>query len=73
MPEALWTEVHNTEQEAVIKTMHKKKKCNKAKWLAEEALQIVEKRKVKGKGPKERFTHLNEECQRIARKDKKVF
>ena len=60
MPEELWTEVHNTIQEAVIKIIPKKKKCKKAKWLSEEALQITEKRReVKGKGGKERYTHLN--------------
>ena len=71
MPEELWTEVHNIVQEAVIKTISKKKKCNKAKWLSEEALQIGEKRKARGKGEKERYTHLNAELQRIARRDKK--
>ena len=60
--------------EAGIKTISKKKKCKKAKWLSEEALQIAEKRReVKGKGEKERYTHLNAEFQRIARKDKKAF
>ena len=64
-------EVHDTVQEAVIKTIFKKKKCKKAKWLSEEALQIAEKRKeVKGKGEKERYTHLNPEFQGISRKDK---
>ena len=59
-------------QEAVIKTIPKKKKCKKAKWLSEEALQIAEKRReAKGKGEKERYTHLNAEFQRIVRKDKK--
>ena len=57
-------EVHNIVQEAVTKTIPKKKKCNKEKWLSEEALQIVEKREVKGKGEKERYTHLNAEFQR---------
>ena len=67
-------EVHNTVQEAVIKSISKKKKCKNAKWLSEEALQITEnKRLVKGKGKKERYTHLNAEFQRIARRDKKVF
>ena len=70
VPEELWTEVLDIVQEAVIKTMPKKKKCKKAKWLSEEALQIPEKRKVKGKGEKERYTHLNAEFQRIARRDK---
>ena len=59
-------------QEAVIKTISKKKKCKKAKWLSEDALQIPEKREVKRKGEKERYTHLNAEFQRIARRDKKA-
>ena len=67
------TEVHDIVQEAVIKTIPKKKKCKKGKWLSEEALQIAEKRReVKGKGEKERYTHLNAEFQRIARRDKKA-
>ena len=70
----LWTEVRDTVQEAVIKTIPKEKKCKKAKWLPEEALEIAEKRReVKGKGEKERYTHLNAEFQRIARRDKKAF
>ena len=74
MPEELWTEVHDIVQEAVIKTIPKKKKCKKAEWLSEEALQIAEKRReVKGKGEKELYTHLNAEFQRIARRDKKAF
>ena len=74
MPEELWTEVCNTEQGAVIKTIPKKKKCKQGKWLSGEALQIVEKRRdAKGKGEKERYTQLNAEFQRIARIDKKVF
>ena len=74
VPEELWTEVCDIIQEAVIKTISKKKKCKKAKWLSEEALKIAEKRRdVKGKGEKERYTYLNEEFQRIARKDKKAF
>ena len=74
MPEELRTEVPDIVQEAVIKTISKKKKCKKAKWLSEEALQIAEKRReVKGKGEKERYTHLNAEFQRIARRDKKAF
>ena len=73
LPEELWTEVCNTVQEAVIKTIPKKKKCKNAKWLFEEALQIAEKREVKDKGEKERHTHLNAEFQRIARRDKKIF
>ena len=64
-------EVHNTVQEAVIKTTSKKKECKKAKWLSEEVLQIaVKRREVKGKGEKERHTHFNAEFQRIARRDK---
>ena len=74
VPEELWTEVRDIVQEAVIKTISKKKKCKKAKWLSEEALQIVEKgREAKGKGEKERYTHLNAEFQRLARRDKKAF
>ena len=74
MPEELWVQVHDIVQEAVIKTIAKKKKCREAKWLSEEALQIAEKRKeVKDKGEKERYTHSNAEFQRIARKDKKAF
>ena len=64
-------EVHDIVQEAVIKTIPKKKKCKNAKWLSEEVLQIAEKtREAKGKGEKERYTHLNAEFQRIARRDK---
>ena len=67
-------EVCNIVQEAMIKIIPKKEKCKKAKWLSEEALQIAEKRReVKGKGEKERHTHLNAEFQRIARRDKKAF
>ena len=74
MPEELWTEACDIVQEAGIKTIPKKKKCKKAKYLSEEALQIAEKRReAKGKGEKERYTHLNAEFQRIARRDKKVF
>ena len=73
MHEELWMEVHNTVQEAVIKTIPKKK-CKKENWLSEEALQIGRKRReVKGKGEKKRYTHLNAEFQRIVRKDKKTF
>ena len=73
MPEELRIEVHDIVQEAVIKTIPKKKKCKKAKWLSEEALQIAEERReAKGK-EKERYSHLNEEFQRIARRDKKAF
>ena len=74
MPEELWTEVCDTVREAMIKTIPKKKKCKKAKWLSEEDLQIAEKRReAKGKGEKERCSHLNAEFQRIARRDKKAF
>ena len=74
MPEKLWTEVNDIVQEAVIKTIPKKKKCKKAKWLSDEALQKAEKRKeAKGEGEKERYTHLNPEFQRRARRDKKAF
>ena len=74
VPEGLWTEVHDIVQEAGMKIIPKKKKCKKAKWLSEEASQIVEERReAKGKGEKERPTHLNAEFQRIARRDKKAF
>ena len=74
MPEELWTEVCDIAQEAGIKTIPEEKQCKKAKWLSEEALQIAEKRReAKGKGEKERYTHLNAEFQRIARRDKKAF
>ena len=74
VPEKLWTEVHNTVQEAVIKTIPKKKKSQEAIWLSEEALQIAEKRReAKGKGEKERYTYFNAEFQRIARRDKKAL
>ena len=80
VPEELWTEVRDIVQEVVIKTITKKKKCNNAKWLSEEALQIAEKtREIKGKGDEERYTfyikdtYLNAEFQRIARRDKKAF
>ena len=67
-------EVHDIVQEAVIKIVPKKKKCKKAKWLSEEALEItVNRREAKGKGEKERYIHLNEEFQRIARRNKKAF
>ena len=73
MPEELWTEVCDTVKEAVIKTIPKKKKCKKVKWLSGEALQIAKKRReAKDKGEKERYTHLNAEFQRIARRDKKA-
>ena len=74
VPEELRNEVRDIVQEAGIKTIPKKKKCKKAKWLSEEALQIaVKRREAKGKGEKERYTHLNAEFQRIARRDKKAF
>ena len=74
MPEELWMKVHNIVQEAVTKTIPKKKKCKKAKWLSEEALQISEKRRqAEAKGKRERYTRLNAEFQRTARKDKKAF
>ena len=74
VPEELWTEVCNIVQGTEIKTIPKKKKCKKAKWLSDKALQIVVKRReAKGKGEKERYTHLNAEFQRIARRDKKAF
>jgi len=74
VPEELWMEVRDILQEAVVKTIPKEKKCKRAKWLSEEDLQIAEKRReVKGKGEKERYTHLNAEFQRIARRDKKDF
>ena len=74
MSEELWTEVCDTVQEAVIKTIPKKNKCKKAKWLSKEALHIAEKRReAKGKGEKERYTHLNAEFQITARRDTKAF
>ena len=74
MPDELWMEVRDTVQETGIKTIPKKNKCKKAEWLSEEALQIAEKRReAKGKGEKERYTHLNAELQRIARRNKKAF
>ena len=74
MPEELWTEVCDIVQETAIKIIPKEKKCQKANWLLEEALHIAEKtREAKGKGEKERYTHLNAEFQGIARRDKKAF
>ena len=74
MPDELWMEVHDIVPDTGIKTIPKKKKCTKSKWLSEEALQIaVKRREVKSKGEKERYTHLNAEFQRIARRDKKAF
>ena len=74
VPDELWTEVCDTVQETGIKTIPKKKKCKKAKWLSEEALQIaLKRREAKSKGEKERYTHLNAEFQRIANRVKKAF
>ena len=74
MPDELWTEVHDIVEETGIKTIPMEKKCKKAKWLSGEALQIsVKRREVKSKGEKERYTHLNAEFQRIARREKKAF
>ena len=74
VPDELWNEVHDIVQETGIKTIPMEKKCKKAKWLSEEALQIaVKRRAVKSQGEKERYKHLNVECQRIARRDKKAF
>ena len=74
MPDELWTEVHDIVPDTGIKTIPMEKKCKKAKWLSEEALQIaVKRREVKSKGEKERYKHLNAEFQRIARRDKKAF
>ena len=74
LPEELWMQVCNIIQKEIIKTIPKKKKCKKTKWLSEEALQIAEKRReVKGKGQKEKYIHLNTEFQKIARRDKKGF
>ena len=74
MPDELWTEVRDIVQETGINTIPKKKKCKKAKWLPEEALQIaVKRREAKSKGKKERYKHLNTEFQRIAKRDKKAF
>ena len=74
VPENLWMEVHNIVQEMVAKIIPKKKKCKKAKWLSEESLQIVEERReVKSKGERKRYTQLNAEFQRLARRDKEAF
>ena len=74
MPDELWNEIHDIVQETGIKTIPMEKKCKKAKWLSEEALQIaVKRREMKSKGEKERYTHLNAEFQKIARRDKKPF
>ena len=73
VPDELWTEVHDTVQETGSKTIPKKKKCKKAKWLPEEALQIaVKRREAESKGEKERYSYLNAEFQRITRRDKKA-
>ena len=74
VPDELWTEIHDIVKETGVKTIPKKKKCKKAKWLSEEALQITAKRReVKSKGEKERYTHLNADFQRIERRNKKDF
>ena len=73
VPDELWTEVHYIVQETGSKTIPRKRNAKKAKWLSEEALQIAVKRKVKSKGEKERYTHLNEEFQRIAKRNKKAL
>ena len=74
MPDELWTEVHDIVQETGIKTIPMEKKCKKARWLSGEALQIaVKRREVKSEGEKQRYTHLNAEFQRTARRDKKAF
>ena len=74
VPDELWTEVRDTVQETGIKTIPMEKKCKKAKWLSEEALQMaVKRREAKSKGDKERYFHLNAEFQRIAKRDKKAF
>ena len=74
VPDELWTEVHDIVQNTESKTIPKKKKCKKAQWLSEEALQIaVKRRETKSKGEKEKYSHLNAEFRRIARRDKKAF
>ena len=74
VPEELWADICDIVQEAVINTITKRKKSKKAKWLSEEGLQIAEERReAKGKGEKERYSHLNAEFQRLARRDKKAF
>ena len=74
VPDELWMEVHDIVQETKIKTIPKKNKCKKAKWLSEEALQMaVKRREAKGEGGKERYTYLNAEFGRIARRDRKAF
>ena len=74
LPDELWTEIHDIVQETGMKTFPVENKCRKAKWLSEKALKmVVERREVKSKAKKERYTHLNAEFQRIARRDKKAF
>ena len=73
VPEEIWMEARDIIQEAVIETIPKKKKCKKAKWLSEEVQRAEKRKEVKGKGKKERYTYLNAEFQRIARRDKKAF
>ena len=74
VPDGLWMKLHDIAEEAVIKTISMERKCKKAKWLSEEALQIADKRREdKGKREKERYTHLNAEFQRIPRRDKEAF
>ena len=74
VPDELWMEIHDIVQEIGIKTISMEKKCKKAKWLSEEALQVaVKRREAKSRGEKERYKHLNAEFQRIARRDKKAF
>ena len=73
VPDELWTEIHDILQETGIKTMPMEKKCKKAKWLSEKALQIAVKRELKSKGKKERYKHLNVQFQKTARRDKKAF
>ena len=74
VPDELWTEVGDTVQKTRIKTIPERRRCRKAKWLSEEALQkAVKRREVESKGEKERYNHLNAEFQRIARRDKKAF
>ena len=73
MPDDLWNEVRDIVQDTGIKTIPMGKQCKKAKWLSEEALQIAKKSEAKSKGEKERYTHLNAEFQKIARRDKKAF
>ena len=73
VPEELWTEMRNIVQKVLIKAIPRKKKCKKAKWLSEEALQIKERREVKRNGERKRYTQLNAELQRVARRDKRAL